>query len=335
MVTRHEGIERRADMSATRRGAPAAKEAKETRRTATVTRNRARASVVSSESDDAQRGLPRSDSAMTLRGASAKTPRRAEAGGDRPEAEAEDEGARETTTTMDAEDDAVRETTAAAAAAARAPERRWYRMVKMHDHGVCTTAVADAELAMLEASILRSAVPSGCEGMVVGGGAGAGWNADAPCSSGEEGARGRWAPDDVEYEEECAVSGGFVGGAQDDSASAWERGGVASVAHVTTHATTNAVASNGHMKPGGPCDHCGAVDSPQWRRGPASKPMLCNACGTRYRRTNSLGPAPSSRMATPEKRKNVAQNDARGKKNARCAVGGDNGKFSRARAVVF
>ena len=72
---------------------------------------------------------------MTLRGASAKTPRRAEAGGDRPEAEAEDEGARETTTTMDAEDDAVRETTAAAAAAARAPERRWYRMVKMHDHG--------------------------------------------------------------------------------------------------------------------------------------------------------------------------------------------------------
>jgi hypothetical protein len=40
-------------------------------------------------------------------------------------------------------------------------------------------------------------------------------------------------------------------------------------------------------------------------------------------------------MATPEKRKNVAQNDARGKKNARCAVGGDNGKFSRARAVVF
>ena len=80
MVTRHEGIERRADMSATRRGAPAAKEAKETRRTATVTRNRARASVVSSESDDAQRGLPRSDSAMTLRGASAKTPRRAEAG---------------------------------------------------------------------------------------------------------------------------------------------------------------------------------------------------------------------------------------------------------------
>mmetsp|Transcript_21263 Transcript_21263/g.68852 ORF Transcript_21263/g.68852 Transcript_21263/m.68852 type:complete len:255 (+) Transcript_21263:249-1013(+) len=43
-----------------------------------------------------------------------------------------------------------------------------------------------------------------------------------------------------------------------------------------------------HQKPGGPCDHCGALESPQWRRGPASKPMLCNACGTRYRRTNQL-----------------------------------------------
>lgn len=43
-------------------------------------------------------------------------------------------------------------------------------------------------------------------------------------------------------------------------------------------------------KPGGPCDHCGALDSPQWRRGPASKPCLCNACGTRFRRTNFLAP---------------------------------------------
>lgn len=53
-------------------------------------------------------------------------------------------------------------------------------------------------------------------------------------------------------------------------------------------------------KPGGPCDHCGALDSPQWRRGPASKPMLCNACGTRYRRTNQLGPPhPSSAAPRP------------------------------------
>jgi len=47
-------------------------------------------------------------------------------------------------------------------------------------------------------------------------------------------------------------------------------------------------------KPGGPCDHCGALDSPQWRRGPASKPCLCNACGTRFRRTNFLAPLASA-----------------------------------------
>lgn len=41
---------------------------------------------------------------------------------------------------------------------------------------------------------------------------------------------------------------------------------------------------------GGPCDHCRATESPQWRRGPPSKPVLCNACGTRYRRTGQLGP---------------------------------------------
>jgi len=42
-------------------------------------------------------------------------------------------------------------------------------------------------------------------------------------------------------------------------------------------------------KPGGPCDHCGVTESPQWRRGPPNKPQLCNACGTRFRRTNTLG----------------------------------------------
>ncbi|KAL4853479.1 GATA transcription factor 27 [Chlorella vulgaris] len=41
---------------------------------------------------------------------------------------------------------------------------------------------------------------------------------------------------------------------------------------------------------GGPiCSHCGATESPQWRRGPPNKAILCNACGTRYRRTNQLG----------------------------------------------
>ena len=35
------------------------------------------------------------------------------------------------------------------------------------------------------------------------------------------------------------------------------------------------------------CARC-AAESPQWRKGPASKPVLCNACGTRYRRTSQL-----------------------------------------------
>jgi hypothetical protein len=33
-----------------------------------------------------------------------------------------------------------------------------------------------------------------------------------------------------------------------------------------------------------------SAESPQWRRGPPAKPILCNACGTRYRRTHHLGP---------------------------------------------
>jgi hypothetical protein len=36
------------------------------------------------------------------------------------------------------------------------------------------------------------------------------------------------------------------------------------------------------------CDNCGTVQSPQWRKGPAFKPMLCNACGIRYKTTRKL-----------------------------------------------
>jgi hypothetical protein len=39
----------------------------------------------------------------------------------------------------------------------------------------------------------------------------------------------------------------------------------------------------------GPCCHCGASQSPQWRKGPKGKPILCNACGIRFLRTRSLG----------------------------------------------
>lgn len=30
------------------------------------------------------------------------------------------------------------------------------------------------------------------------------------------------------------------------------------------------------------------AESPQWRQGPPAKPLLCNACGMRFRRTNQL-----------------------------------------------
>ena len=58
--------------------------------------------------------------------------------------------------------------------------------------------------------------------------------------------------------------------------------------------STPAKRCGSQYKPGGPCDHCGVTESPQWRRGPADKPQLCNACGTRYRRTNTLGSSSSS-----------------------------------------
>lgn len=45
-----------------------------------------------------------------------------------------------------------------------------------------------------------------------------------------------------------------------------------------------------------------SAESPQWRRGPSHKPVLCNACGTRYRRTNQLGPVTPRPGAPPRKR---------------------------------
>eukprot|EP00775_Hariotina_reticulata_P003789 gene3789-4047_t len=51
----------------------------------------------------------------------------------------------------------------------------------------------------------------------------------------------------------------------------------------------------------GPCCHCGAVQSPQWRKGPKGKPILCNACGIRFLRTRSLG------KSMPKKRRAPAQ----------------------------
>ncbi|KAL9321459.1 hypothetical protein ACSQ67_013298 [Phaseolus vulgaris] len=33
----------------------------------------------------------------------------------------------------------------------------------------------------------------------------------------------------------------------------------------------------------GPCSHCRVNCTPLWRNGPAEKPVLCNACGSRYK----------------------------------------------------
>ncbi|XP_074584682.1 GATA transcription factor 26-like [Curcuma longa] len=38
----------------------------------------------------------------------------------------------------------------------------------------------------------------------------------------------------------------------------------------------------------GPCCHCGVTSTPLWRNGPPEKPILCNACGSRWRTKGSL-----------------------------------------------
>lgn len=50
----------------------------------------------------------------------------------------------------------------------------------------------------------------------------------------------------------------------------------------------------------GACNHCGETESPQWRKGPADKPHLCNACGTRYLRTGSLKRSGARRSGQPK-----------------------------------
>jgi hypothetical protein len=49
----------------------------------------------------------------------------------------------------------------------------------------------------------------------------------------------------------------------------------------------------------GNCDNCGETSSPQWRRGPPSKPSLCNACGCRYKQSGETGLARISNRLAP------------------------------------
>ena len=55
-------------------------------------------------------------------------------------------------------------------------------------------------------------------------------------------------------------------------------------AEAATAAAPAAAGSSG----GKQCDHSGVTETPLWRRGPASMPCLCNACGTRHRRTGRV-----------------------------------------------
>ena len=57
-------------------------------------------------------------------------------------------------------------------------------------------------------------------------------------------------------------------------------------------------------KKGGPCGHCGSTESPMWRKGPDTKPVLCNACGARWITKRTLdGYLPKSAGGTARKSK--------------------------------
>jgi hypothetical protein len=241
-------------------------------------------------------GLPRSDSAMTLRGQKSKPA---------PSCVYDHKDVACVMLDVDDQHDARASWPAPGASSARAPRdapssatvgathvrARWYTLVKIHDDG-SSRAVSDAELAMLEARILQSGAGATLASVL----------RRAETNGGER--------DEEGDEETMSLS-------MDDSADGiLGRDGDA----MATTATTKLMSSSANAapaglgqpqhKPGGPCDHCGALDSPQWRRGPSSKPMLCNACGTRFRRTGNLGSSPLSRSATPAatptKRKAVA-----------------------------
>lgn len=59
--------------------------------------------------------------------------------------------------------------------------------------------------------------------------------------------------------------------------------------HSTNSSGSGRAGKNAPVQRQGPCGHCKTPYSPQWRKGPRNKPVLCNACGIRYLRNRHLG----------------------------------------------
>ncbi|XP_057824842.1 GATA transcription factor 26 isoform X1 [Cryptomeria japonica] len=64
----------------------------------------------------------------------------------------------------------------------------------------------------------------------------------------------------------------------------------------------------------GPCYHCGITYTPLWRNGPPEKPVLCNACGSRWRTKGTLANYTPLHARAFESTDSSEYRSARGKK---------------------
>jgi hypothetical protein len=186
------------------------------------------------------------------------------------------------------------------------PRRLYHLVLVSPDTGAPVRTATDDDAAAV-ARMLES--ESGCSGFSVAGGGGGGGGLPRALSFVAGGGAGR--SDDGDGEE---VGGGGGGRSQAGGTPAKRQrtgkqahtpgggsglpggGGAQEQAQQQRRAPAPKPAAE---KRTGPCTHCGVEESPQWRKGPPGKPVLCNACGTRYRRTHQLGPAvPSSAYRT-------------------------------------
>ncbi|KMZ60662.1 hypothetical protein ZOSMA_581G00010 [Zostera marina] len=72
------------------------------------------------------------------------------------------------------------------------------------------------------------------------------------------------------------------------------------------------------MRKQGPCFHCGITTTSLWRNGPPEKPVLCNACGTRWRTKGILANymplhAQGSSLTTYKRKKSTTADNSKGK----------------------